>query len=243
MKKLCLIVLATVATMVIGLSSLASVQGSDVVVEKPGITIVQDAQGDLLLRRCDPGYPGILCSLPPSAAPLPTLPGYFDIKNAKIIQHGTKWVDLFIALYEPIPANPPYGYVNYFWQFEGGCVEGSNVDKAGVSITWNGSTWTANWFVILSCNPRTVDLGDPVPFQFTDDGVKVRVTLDDLKSAIDPDGQLIWHAGVRRIPFIYTVEGITYNTVAVDYAPDVVELISTYPYYDYPEAPTTWEPR
>jgi len=74
---------------------------------------------------------------------------------------------------------------------------------------------------ILSCIPRAIQPGDPVPFQFTEDGVKVRVALDDLKTAIDPGEPLIWHAGVRRIPFIFG----DFATVAVDYAPDVVELV------------------
>jgi hypothetical protein len=246
MKKQCIIVLATVAAMIIGLGSLTSVRGSDVVLSIPGFTIVQDAKDDLLLRRCDPVHPGISCSLPPSAAPLPDLPGYFDIKNAKIIQHGPKYVDLFIALYAPIPPEPPYGHVNYFWQFEGGCVEGSSVDKSGISITWNGSAWTANWYVIITCQPtRTTAPGPSVPFEFTNDGVKVRVTLDDLKSAIDPGGTLVWHAGVRRVPFIYNPDGYPNfpHTVAVDYAPDVVVLLPPPDYIGYPELPTTWEPR
>jgi hypothetical protein len=251
MKKQYFIVLATAATMVIGLGSLASVQGSDVVVEKPGITIVQDAQGDLLLRRCDPTYPGVPCSLFPSAQPLPTLPGYFDVRNAKIIQHGRKWVDLFIALYEPIPAEPPYGFIDYFWQFEGGCVEGSNVDKAGVHVGWNGSAWTANWYVIVECRPRRITApGDPVPFEFTEDGVKVRLRLEDLLTAIEPTiGYLEWHAGVRRVPFIYP-QGCTndcWNTTALDYAPDVLEFLPctppSGPCAQNPEEPTTWEER
>ncbi len=113
MKKQCLIVLATV---VIGLGSLASVQGSNVVVSIPGYTVVQDAQGDLQLRQCNPNpiYQGISCSLPPPA-PL-SLPGYFDVKTAKIMQLGPKWVELSIALYAPIPAVPPLGirFIDYF---------------------------------------------------------------------------------------------------------------------------------
>ncbi len=250
MKRQCLIVLATVAAMIIGLGSLASVQGSDIVLAIPGFTIVQDAKDDLLLRNCDPAHPGIACSLYPGASP--DLPGYFDIKNAKIIQHGPKDVDLFIALYAPIPAVPqyPYGFVNYFWQFEGGCVTPPNIEKkSGISIVWNVNIgeWRANWYVIKQCKPRVIAPGDQITsFEFTADGVKVRVALDDLMQALDPDGKLTWQAGVRWVPFIYPnncVEPYCWSTVAVDYAPDVVELVPAPEYIDYPEKPATWEPR
>ena len=253
MKRQCLIVLTTVAAMIIGLGSLASVRGSDIVLSIPGFTIVQDAKDDLLLRRCDPDHPNLICSLPPGGS-LPTLPGYFDIKNAKIIQHGRKYVDLFIALYEPIPSpGPPYpfGFVNYFWQFEGGCVEDQPGSKDGVRVGWDGSAWAANWYVITDCDPRRAEAGDPVPFEFTNDGVKVRVTLEELAAAVDlQTGQIKWHAGVRRIPFIYHPDGYPEfpYTTAVDYAPDVIAFIDcgdppTPPCFSNPETPATWEPR
>ena len=109
-----------------------------------------------------------------------------------------------------------------FGSSQGGCVTGVPGDKDAISIVWHGGTktWTANWVVITNCNPRAIELGDPVSFQFTEDGVKVRVALDDLLTATDENGTLIWHAGVRRMPF----SGTGFVTVAVDYAPDVVEF-------------------
>ena len=245
MKKKCLIVLATVATMVIGLGSFASVQGSEIVASVPGNTVVKDSEGDLLLRNCNSDYPDIPCSLPPGTSL--DLPGYFDIKKAKITQIGRGRVDLSIALYEPIPAEPPYPFANYYWQFEGGCVEPAPGNKSAISIVWRdwgGGTmeWRANWLEITNCNPRTIITGDPVPFEFTEDGVKVRVALDDLLTATDPGEPLIWHAGVRRMPFTHPV----FNTVGVDYAPDVIEFnpfSPIPPYFIYPEEPATWEPR
>jgi len=142
MKKQCLIVLATVAAMVIGLGSLASVQGSEIISSVPGNTVVEDPQGDLLLRGCDPEHRGIPCSLFPGEGL--DLPGYFDIKEAKITQISKGQVDLHITLYEPVPAEPPYGFVSYIWQFEGGCV-GQNPqlgDKAAISIVWHPGTKT-----------------------------------------------------------------------------------------------------
>lgn len=247
MKKEFLIVLATVATMVIGLGSLASVQGSeDVVLEIPGITVVHDAKGDLLIRNCDPSNPSIPCSLPPGA-PL-DLPGYFDIKNATIVQLGPKYVDLFITLYAPIPAKPPEGFVSYIWQFQGGCVNSQPGDKDAINVVWNGGTktWSAYWVVITKCNPRTLDKGDPVPFKIIWNTVMVQVLLDDLATAIDPNfGYLEWYAAVRRVPFIYMPLGYPNfpHTVPVDFAPDVEAFNpSPPPILINPEEPATWEP-
>lgn len=248
MKKECLILLVTAATMVIGLGNLALAQ-SRVVAQVHGNTVVQDPPGDLQLRNCDPDHPGIPCSLPPGA-PL-GLPGYFDIKKAKITQIGRGLVDLSIAVYEPIPAEPPYGFVSYIWQFEGGCV-GPNPqpgDKAAISIVWRSGTktWTANWYVITNCNPRAIAEAGSIPdWNFTSDGVKVRVALSDLLTATNDVGTLIWHAAVRRVPFIYTLSDGTEigNTVAADYAPDVVEFNPTPPPYVFnPEDPATWVQR
>jgi hypothetical protein len=230
---------------------------SGVSVSIPGISVAQDQEGDLLLRRCDGDHPGIPCSLYPGAPSDLVLPGYFDIKNAKIMQHGPKYVDLFIALYEPIPPVPPYppvGFVNYFWQFEGGCVAPPNkLKKAGVSFIWNVNVgaWKANWYVITQCNPRAVEQGEEITsFEFTADGIKVRVALDDLKEALNEDGKLTWQAGVRWVPFIYP-NGCTppncWNSVAVDYAPDILGLLPCFPALGpcswKPELPATWEPR
>jgi len=253
MKKQRLIFLAIVAAMVFGLGSLTLAQ-SGVVAQVPGNTVVQDSQGDLLLRRCDPANTDIPCSLPPPPTnPLPNLPGYFDIKTAKITQIGGGRVDLSIALYEPIPAEPyispgtPYGFVSYIWQFAGGCVNQEAGSKDSISVVWqyweDNQTWEwrASWYVITDCNPRTIKRGDPVPFIFTEDGIKVQVLLSDLLTAIDPDpGYLEWHAAVRRIPFIY---GDFPHTTAEDYAPNVMKLISTSPFWEKGEDFAIWEPR
>jgi len=104
--------------------------------------------------------------------------------------------------------------------------------------------WRAAWFEITNCNPREFAEGEPIAnFKFTDDGVKVRVALSDLMTAADPDQPLIWHAGVRRVPFIYILNDVTMKTTAVDYAPDVVEFIPYSPWAIYPEKPATWEAR
>lgn len=240
MKKQCLIVFATVAITVFGLGSLASVQSSDIVAFVYGNTVVQDSEGDLLLRNCDPYHQLIICSLPPGA-PL-NLPGYFDIKTTKITEIGRGRVDLSIALYEPIPAVPPYPLISYFWQFEGGCANWVEGNKAGVNVVWNESVgeWRANWYEVTSCSPRTIILAGPVPFEFTEDGIKVRVALDDILTAIDPGEPLVWHVGIRRIPFIYP--DFSY-TMGVDFAPDIIEFKPPPEYFDYLEDPATWEPR
>ena len=76
------------------------------------------------------------------------------------------------------------------------------------------------------------------------DGVKVRVALADLLTATDENGTLVWHAAVRRVPFIYppgcteTLPPNCWNTTAADYAPDVVKFDGT-----TAEPPATWVPR
>jgi hypothetical protein len=244
MKKVSLILLATVATLLIGLVSLPSVQGSETVVAAHGKTILFELDYDLQLRNCDPAYPNIPCSLPPGA-PL-YLPDYFDITKAAITEIGRGIVDLSIDLAEPVPAAPPYPYINYYWQFEGGCVNPAPGNKTNIAISWTdwGSgtwEWRAYWYEVTSCDPRTVIQGDQVPFKFTDTGVKVRVALDDLLTAAAPGQPLIWHVGVRRIPFIYPPY---INTVAVDFLPDVTAFNPTPPPYNiHPEDFATWENR
>jgi hypothetical protein len=241
MKKQCLIVLVTVAAVIFGLESLALAQ-SGVVAQVPGNTVVRDSEGDLLLRNCNTDFPGHFCSLPPTA-PL-VLPGWFDIKTAKITQIGRERVDLSIQLYEPIPTAPPYPFVAFFWQFQDGCVVPSPTDKDGIRIVWDGDTgtWSTNWFVITSCNPRTVIFGDPVPLNFTEEGVKVRVELGDLlANGTSPGSPLLWFAGVRRLPFIHPTFT---NTLPVDYAPDVEAFNpSPPPVLIQPDDSATWEPR
>jgi hypothetical protein len=254
MKKRCLIVFAAVVAIIIGLGNLTSVRGSDTLLEFPGVTILGDSRGDLLLRNCDPSHPGIPCSLPPGASL--DLPGYFDIRSAMILQIGRGLVDLVILVDKPIPSDTPYGFVSYIWQFAGGCVNQEPGSKDSISLVWqdwegNGTPeWRAYWYEITSCVPRTIVRGDPVPFKFIWKGARVRVALDDLLTAINPDpGYLEWHAAVRRIPFIYHPQGLPNfpNTAAVDYAPDVFEFVEcgippVPPCYSEPEDFAHWEP-
>jgi len=214
------------------------------VVAISGKTVLFELDYDLQLRICDPATPSIPCSLPPGAELY--LPDYFDITKAAITEIGRGMVDLSIDLAEPVPAAPPYQFVNYYWQFEGGCVNPAPGNKSSISLIWKnwGSgtwEWRAYWYEIISCSPRAVIQGDQVPVKFTSTGVKVRVAVDDLMTAADQNNLLKWHVGVRRISFEYPPY---INTVGVDFAPDVVEFNPTPPpYIINPELPATWMPR
>jgi hypothetical protein len=202
------------------------------------VSVVGDAEGDLLLRNCDPANPTFYCSLPPGA-PL-SLPGYFNIKTARIEQINGGEVDLSISLYEPVPAAPEYPFLSYSWTFHGGCVNPSPGNKAGIVIYWNGTTssWTAKWVIIENCTPQTVALGDPVPFEFTADGVKVRVALTEIQTAIDPGEPLFWHASVSRMS---VSNGTFPNVVPVDFAPNVMAFNpAPYSTFVYPKNDATW---
>jgi hypothetical protein len=213
------------------------VNASEIVAFVPGNTVVQDPADDLLLVNCDVSQPDHPCSLPPET-PLP-LPGWFDIKTAKVTEIGGGRVDFFIALYEPVPATPPVPFLSYFWTFQDGCIDPSPTDKDGIRVNWDGDTWSANWFVITSCNPRTIVHGDPVDFRFTEDGILVRVSLADLLTK--GGTPLLWYAGVRRLPFVHP---IFTHTVGVDFAPDVTAFNPTPPpILIHPEDPAIWEPR
>lgn len=241
MKKRCLVVLPAALTTLLSLGGLALAQ-SFVAAQVPGNTVVQDPAGDLLLKNCDPADPTVPCSLPP-AAPL-ALPGYFDVKTARITQIGGGRVNFFIALYEAVPETPPEGFVAYFWQFQDGCTVPSPTDKDGIRVVWHGDTdtWSANWYVIESCNPRARVIGDPVPFEFTEDGVKVQVTLSDLlANGGTPGAPIEWYAGTRRLSF----EHPTFtHTVPTDVAPDVSAFNPTPPpEIIHPEEPAIWEPQ
>jgi hypothetical protein len=228
---------------------------SEIFVSVPGKMILSDAEGDFNLKNCDPASEEsrlIPCSLPPGV--LPDLPGYLDIRQAGITQIGRQMVDLTINVYEPIPAVPDYLFVSYFWQFEGGCVppvpgtEPSPGDKAGIHVTYScidgECKWRATWLEITSCSPREFSLGDPAPFVFTENGIRVRVGLGDLLTAIDTHGQFLWHTGVRLVPF---GSPVFINSVAVDNAPNVFafrEPFPTSPPFGWtPEGPVAWEPR
>ena len=205
------------------------------------ITPVPDEAGDLLLKNCDSANPTMYCSLLPGTQ-LP-LPGYFDIKTARIAQISGEEVELSISLYAPIPAEPPYPFVNYYWQFQDGCVTPSPTDKNGLTIYWNGTTqmWAAYWYVVKSCNPITVELGASVPFEFTADGIKARVALSDLlANGPSPGSPLEWHAAARLIP---TSHPTFKYTVPVDFAPNVMAFNpAPPPTFIYPEGEATWEP-
>lgn len=234
MKNQSLIVLVTVAATLVGLSR---VEAGSVAAAVPGNTVVVDAADDLQLRNCDPSQKDTACSLPEGAPS--ALPGYFDINSAKITQIGGGQVDLSMTLQEPVPTSPPQGFVAYIWQFEGGCVDPQRGNKAGVQVVWHSPggipTWDAHWFEIVACSPRQIAQGDPVEFRFTEDGVKVRVALADLLTAMDPDEPLIWYAAVRRVPFVY--DSYT-RTAPVDFAPNVYLLTAG----DI-EDPATWVPQ
>ncbi len=221
--------------------ALALAQTGSVVAAVPGNTVVQDPAGDLLLKNCDPIQSEIPCSLPPN--PQLPLPDWFDLKTAKITEIGEGQVDLHIELYAPIPAAPLVPFVSYIWQFQDGCVVPSPTDKTSISVVWDGDTqtWSANWFVITSCNPRTIIEGDPVPFGFTEDGVKVRVLLSDLLPSGASPESLLWFAAVRRLPFSHPTFK---RTVPVDVAPDVIAFNPTPPpVLIEPEDSATWDPR
>jgi len=210
---------------------------SDIVVSVPGNTVVQDAGNDLMLLHCDLAFPDRACSLPPGGPD--ALPAWADVKTAKITAIGGGRVDLQIALYAPAPADPGVPFFSYFWQFQDGCVEPSPTDKDGIRVHWDGAAWNANWYVITSCNPRHIVQGDPVDFVFTDDGVRVRVSLEDLLTR-GGGVPMTFYAGTRRLPFEHPVFT---RTIPVDVAPDVNQLNpSPPPILIHPQVPAPWQP-
>jgi hypothetical protein len=227
-------------------------QVGGIVVSVPGKMLLSDPAGDFNLNNCDLAHPLIPCSLPPGASP--DLPGYLDIRQAGITELGREMVDLTINVYEPIPAVPDYPFVSYFWQFEGGCVPPDSEtppspgDKAGIHVTYScivgECKWRATWLEITSCSPREFSFGDAVPFVFTENGVRVRVPLDELLTAINTDGDFLWHTGVRLVSFSNQV---FQNSMAVDNAPNVFAFREPFPssppFGWSPEGPVVWEPR
>ena len=223
-----------------GFGATALAQSNSVKVSVPGNTVVQDLAVDLMLISCDSANPGYICSLPPVAQT--DMPAWLDIKTAKITALGEDQVDLSISLYEAVPQNPTAQFVSYYWQFQDGCTEPSPTDKNAIFVYWDGNTntWSGYWSVITSCNPRSVIIGAPVQFKFTDDGIKVRVSLDDL---ITEEGQTLkWYAGVRRLPFVHP---FFIHTWPLDVAPRVIDVnySTTPPSAIYPEDSATWDPR
>jgi hypothetical protein len=148
-------------------------------------------------------------------------------------------VELSVTLRAPIPPRPPVPVLNYYWQFQDGCTQPSPTDKDGVSVFWNGREWTAHWFVIGSCAPRTVSTGDAVPYRIEGDRVTVRARLSDLVTRAGTP--LRWFAATRLLGFIHLV---FHRTFPIDVAPDVVTLNPADPLTPiHPEPPAPWTPK
>jgi hypothetical protein len=212
---------------------------STVVNAVPGNTVVRDPIADFQLRNCDLLLPDRPCSLPPGA-PL-ALPAWADIRKAQISQVGKDRVDLVIAVADDVPQAPPFGFLAYFWTFENGCIGEAPgpTNKDALRVVWNGATWSANWVTIINCVPRMTEIGDEVPFRIVNRKVRIRVPLNELITrAGEP---VLWHAGVRRLPF----DNLTFSkTVAVDVAPDVFAFNPIPPpLVIFPDEPASWVPR
>jgi hypothetical protein len=209
-------------------------------VARPGNTVVHDWMDDFLIVECSQDCLDCPCTLPPNAQ-LP-LPSWMDLRKAKITQIGNSRIDLFITLFAPIPETPPVPFLTYFWQFQDGCIEPSPTDKDGIRLNWDGNTatWSAHWMVITSCDPRTIEIGAPVPFRFIADGAAVRVSLEDL--IVEAGDPLKWYVGVRRLPFVHSLFS---STFPVDVAPDVIDFDYTTepPSVIHPEDSATWDTR
>ncbi len=164
---------------------------SIIVTEHPGISLIQDEQGDLFLVKCDPSNLVNPCSLPPGV-PVVTSPPWTDIQMAKAHQVGKKWVDFHIITYGDIPKAPLFGFFSFAFVFNWDyCKTGSNY---GFRVMWKDGVWSANWWTITSCGyPREVKEGDPI-FNFIIEGdtVKVRVSVDDLYTNVLPTDPLYW---------------------------------------------------
>jgi hypothetical protein len=134
--------------------------------------VVQDAAGDLLLVECGPRRADTPCTLPVGAAR--DQPAWLDIWAAQIEQIDAATVELSVTLRAPVPERPAVPVLIYYWQFQDGCTQPSPTDKDGVNVFWNGREWTAHWFVIGGCAPRSVSLGEAVPFRIEKNRVTVR---------------------------------------------------------------------
>ena len=215
------------------------VGASTVDTSTPGSTVVTDNDHDLQLRNCDLSNPNNACSLPPTAS-TDYFP-QFDIVRANITSlPGNGLVEMAIDLNGAIPAAPSAGFISWFWQFENGCVGGQPgpTNKDGVRVNWNGSIFTANWFVITNCNPREINIGAPIGFSFENARTTVKVQADICDLVGKAGESLTWHAGVRRVAF----GNLDFpNSIAVDSAPDVVAFNPTPPpQVIHPEAAAPW---
>jgi len=226
---------AVVATLSLAAPQIA--HASEIAVSTPGRTVVRDPAGDLLLRNCDRARRESPCTLPPGAPR--AQPGWIDIESAEIAQLDAKTVELSVTVRAPIPTTPAVPSLIYYWQFQDGCNTASPTDKDGLNVFWNGRQWTAQWFVIESCSPRRIAIGQSVPFRFAGNTVTVRAALADL---ITRGGTaLLWFAGTRLVPFNHP---IFKRSLPVDAAPDVVALDPANPETPlHPEKPAPWVPR
>ena len=108
--------------------------------------------------------------------------------------------------------------------------------------------WWAQWGEITSCSPdRTIAPGEIIDddyFSITGAVVRVKVPLEDLMLAFDPEDEVLkWHAATRLLAFVHP----TYpNTITVDTAPNrLVPNPSPPPPYtsDGGEGPAIFVPR
>jgi len=240
MKRLFLIMLATLATAFLGLNDLTFAEDGPAYVSVPGNSLVQDGEYDFLLVHCNEALPDAPCSLPPDATLPP--PGWMDIKKAKITQIGNERVNLSITLREPVPETMTMPLFHYLWTFQDVCIEPSPTDKYAIAVWWNGNTgmWRGAWVVVTSCNPRAFYIGDPVDFLFTEDGVKVQVPLHDLITLSGPS--LKWYAYTRILHWTHPL----FNSVQpIDIAPNVWEFdySTSPPSIIKLEDPAEWEMR
>lgn len=104
-------------------------------------------------------------------------------------------------------------------------------------MEWPG--WTAQWFVVTSCTPRRVVVGEPVAFGFDDRTVTVHARRADLTQR--GGAPLVWFAATPLLVFEHPFFA---RTLPVDVAPDMVapepgsaeETV-------HPQQPAPWVPR
>ncbi|MFC1981561.1 hypothetical protein ACFLVN_04900 [Chloroflexota bacterium] len=210
----------------------AMTTGASRVTQAPGNTVVVDDIDDLILLKAHPIHEDWHCSLPPWVEP-EEVPPWMDIRNAKITQLGGGRVELSMVLHAPIPEAPPppFGWLSFGWQFEGGCVtDPLEPQKDNVTVHWKeGVGWWAQWGEIVTCVPREVQVGDSIEdFSITGAVVRVQVELDDLMLAVGSEEELLpWHAATRRLPFVWslTPPESLWKTITVDIAPNRIVLV------------------
>jgi len=185
--------------------------GSIIVVERPGISLIQDEEGDLFLQDCVPGDLVSPCSLPPGVPA--TSPPWTDINMVKVQQVGREWVDFTITTYGDIPEDSPFWFT-FAVVFDFSCLADRN---DGFRVIYQWGYWSANWITITSCDPRVVIQGESIPsLTIRGNTVKVRVSIDDLYKTVPYGDPLPWLAIARRIGYA-TSEG--YNTKTIDIVP------------------------